>query len=126
MKCLKIAVMMLVVSAGCGLFSGCFGGGVNYRRRGYNRPYHNRQYYRKPTRARRCRTGRSATGSYYKTTRRNGRVVRREGAIWGTVPNRRHRVGLPRNPTSRNIRRKYARDVRYLRNRRRSSRRRRR
>lgn len=57
--------------------------------------------------------------SYGEVRDRHGRVIRRQGAVWGTVPSRpRHRpysIGLPNNPTQKNIRRKFKRDVEYLR-----------
>lgn len=65
------------------------------------------------------------SGKSYKVVRKNGRVVRREGAVWGTVPSKKggyRRVGLPKNPTPKNIRKKFKEDVRHLQNRRNSGR----
>ena len=58
-----------------------------------------------------------SSGSSYGVVRdRHGNVVKRSGAIWGSMPSRRsYKVGLPRNATPRNIRRKFQADVRYLR-----------
>ena len=60
------------------------------------------------------------SGRSHKVVRNKyGQVIRRERAVWGTVPSRPrcrpYSVGLPRNATPQNIRRKFQQDVEYMR-----------
>ena len=56
-------------------------------------------------------------GSSYGVVRNSsGKVIRRTGSVWGTIPSRSsYRIGLPRHATPSNIRAKFRRDVNHLR-----------
>tara|TARA_Y100000034_G_scaffold75879_1_gene91129 strand:+ start:169 stop:516 length:348 start_codon:yes stop_codon:yes gene_type:complete len=105
MKKLKAIVSTGVLSL---MMTGCY---ETYSYRNYNRPVQR-------TCNRPVMSGYSRS-SYGVIRDRHRRVIRRRGAVWGTVPSRPrcrpYNIGLPNNPTSENIRRKFRRDVEYLR-----------